>query len=389
MRELSDSEFDDIFRKRVEESDPPFDEGAWNAMEKRLQRRSRLVLLRNTAAAIAACFLVVSFFYFLTKPDDQQQLVNQRKEKKEVKTAKLPEAILKTGAAEDEPKQKHPASAPTALPEKKISSQPINDLFEVTNKTVTRRQTELPGESANAMAVDNSVKSPEADKSGTRPDSEAENPEGTDTPVNSKKNNPVRFGLALTAGPDFNSVTSIAGNKATFSVGLMLDATISRKVSVSTGLRYGGKAYKATAASYGVTNPELLSTINYVDGSCNVLEIPLRASYELMNNRQKSLKLNAGLSSYLMLKEKYVFKYTPQSGIEDYVLEKRNSNQHYLSVADISATYRIKSKASKVEFGIEPYVKIPLGGVGEGKLRLKSSGITLNMFYDLSKKNKQ
>src|SRR5690606_33192634 len=121
-----------------------------------------------------------------------------------------------------------------------------------------------------------------------------------------------------------------------------------------------------------------------VEGSCNVLEIPLRASYTFINDNKKSISFNSGLSSYLMLKEKYIFSYTPQSGYNDYVLEKVNANQHYFSVVELSASYRFKSKKSKTQFGIEPYVKLPLGGVGEGKVHLKSSGVSLNLFYELS-----
>jgi hypothetical protein len=36
-----------------------------------------------------------------------------------------------------------------------------------------------------------------------------------------------------------------------------------------------------------------------------------------------------------------------------------------------------------LNIGIEPHVKLPMSGVGEGKIKLKSSGINLNVSYDL------
>ncbi|MNV93619.1 hypothetical protein D3C71_1883310 [compost metagenome] len=86
-----------------------------------------------------------------------------------------------------------------------------------------------------------------------------------------------------------------------------------------------------------------------------------------------------------MLKEDYTFKYTPGSGISDRLVEKRNANQHLMSVVDLSATYFIKLKTEKFKIGVEPFVKIPLTGVGEGKVNLKSSGISLKIRYDLDK----
>jgi len=88
-----------------------------------------------------------------------------------------------------------------------------------------------------------------------------------------------------------------------------------------------------------------------------------------------------------MLKEKYLFEYTPESGINDFLLEKTNANQSYFGVASISATYKFKPTNQNIRFGIEPYAKLPLGGVGEGKVKLKSSGIALTMTYGITKKH--
>jgi hypothetical protein len=47
----------------------------------------------------------------------------------------------------------------------------------------------------------------------------------------------------------------------------------------------------------------------------------------------------------------------------------------------------MKLKNNNLKIGIEPFVKIPLSGVGEGNINLKSSGISLKLRYDLDKKN--
>lgn len=397
MKELSDSEFDDIFRKRVNESSPEFEEGAWDMMEKKLRRRDRIVLFRNTSAVLVFFFILVGTLYLYNKPTKEQTQVSQKKEPKETERIITKDSIINNNNVPLAPyyESEKPATAKTLNAKKERVIAGRNEIIVVTNKIATHPKSPASSaDSSGTLPID--ITRSDAEATASIPDSKKEDDQGdiledekSEGPVKIKKRNPIKFGLTLSAGPDFNSVKSIAGNKATLNAGILLDASLSSKISVSTGARYGGKSYETTAGSYGITNPELLKTITYVDGSCDVLEIPLRLSYELLNNNKNSIKLNGGLSSYLMLKEKYVFKYTPESKINDYVIEKQNANQHYFSVAEMSATYRIKSKTSKVEFGVEPYVKIPLGGVGEGNVRLKSSGITINMFYDLSKKNKQ
>lgn len=94
------------------------------------------------------------------------------------------------------------------------------------------------------------------------------------------------------------------------------------------------------------TNPTWLkNNLTGLDASCNVLEIPLAASYKIADNARRSINLNAGLSSYLMLKEDYIFKYDNQYGTErERTLQKTNANQHLMSVMDLSATYFIKAE---------------------------------------------
>lgn len=384
MKELSDNEFDRIFKKRVEESNPPFDEEAWDKMEAKLRRRNRVVFIRNTSTVLAILLFFSGAFYILFKGDKQENFVakKEKPEKIAVPFHKEKEGI----SADNTPEIKQPLSARNNALRSKESSliskgptSPESSVSDKVNLPKLGQQTgiKFAGISQSSQALNEEV------------------PQSTEFPLDSlqksasdaKQKKPVNLSLAFVAGPDFNSTKSLIGKQATLNAGILLNAAFSEKLSISTGLRYGGKLYKSSAASYEIPNPELKKTITGIDGSCDVLEIPLRASYTFLDNKKRSVSINSGLSSYLMLKEKYVFKYSAESNIPNYVLEKRNANQHYFSVAEISGTYRIKSPNSKVEFGIEPYVKIPLGGVGEGKVHLKSSGITLNMFYDLSKKN--
>jgi hypothetical protein len=89
-----------------------------------------------------------------------------------------------------------------------------------------------------------------------------------------------------------------------------------------------------------------------------------------------------------MLKEEYNFRCIPYSGYSDYLLVKENENQHYFSVLALAASYQINPKGSNIKWALEPYFKLPLGGVGEGNVRLKSSGISLNLTYDINKQSK-
>ncbi|HEX8378412.1 MAG TPA: hypothetical protein VF602_11400, partial [Pedobacter sp.] len=195
------------------------------------------------------------------------------------------------------------------------------------------------------------------------------------------------FSVTALAGPEFSAIKSIAGNQGTLTTGLLINASISERVALSSGVKYGFKNYQAAAFDYKIEN-SYAKYASSIDASCKILEIPLQASYILSGNRNRKIAVSTGLSSYFMLSEKYTFKYGELSGYKDFQLVKTNANRHYLSVVSLSASYQIKPKTANLYWAIEPYVKLPLGGVGEGNVRLKSSGVSLNLTYDLSKKIK-
>ena len=77
-----------------------------------------------------------------------------------------------------------------------------------------------------------------------------------------------------------------------------------------------------------------------------------------------------------MKKEDYAYTYYyPQTG-QVYLYEHtyKNESRNILSIANLSVGYT-KKLGKVAELRLEPYVKIPLGGVGYGELPLLSTGI--------------
>jgi hypothetical protein len=196
----------------------------------------------------------------------------------------------------------------------------------------------------------------------------------------------IPISLAINVGPDFNSTKSVIGGKTSLAFGIGVGVGITKKLSIQTGVNYGHKNYNASAYDYAFNNPNAINTIEQVQAACKVLEIPLRASLNVSENKRRRIELNAGLSSYLMLKEDYTFKYHSALNRADRLVQATNENKHILSVIDLSASYDVKLKNKNLALGIEPYVKIPITGIGEGDVPLKSSGISLKLRYDFNKK---
>lgn len=411
MKELNDKDFDQAFKTRVTEEYLEFEEESWLKMEKKLQKRDRMIWLRN--ASIVLLFLSFGLgFYLMNQKDAPKTDLVGKKPKQEQRgsdTVQIQQPALKEQApsiemaeeksnALDKPLPLFRQQAPTGTSNKAII-QPDNINKVVPNTVIANRNgpaqpnlapgNPIPNNPAPVNPVQiNPVQKTETNNQQLIAQSSSQE-KLIDSVNNSIKKPKIRrktpISLAISAGPDFNSTSSLVGGKGAAAFGLTVGIGLTKKLAIQTGLIYGAKNYSASNYDYHFNNPNVQASIAQINAACKVLEIPLRASYSLSDNKSRSIELNGGLSSYLMLKENYVFKYTAASGKKDRITEKTNANQHFLSVLDLSATYNIKLN-SKLGFGVEPYVKIPLSGIGEGNVPLKSSGVSLKLRYDFNKK---
>lgn len=387
MKELNDNDFDYAFKQRITEAYPEFEEESWLKMENKLRKKDRLVFLRNASIVL----LVLSFgliSYFITSGDKVEvQIVKAKKQElPQEKRTDLPfttnnEPVQKLGNQKATQNYSY-----TTIVKQNNDFHPVKAIIDSQDSAKTIIVAVVkPSAILNENLAINPANQSQTTNTQLKPTTEiGEAEEKLIKDIKAKRKIPIS--LAISAGPDLNSTSSIIGGKTSVAVGVGISVGLTKKLSLQTGLIYGSKNYTAEGYDYTFNNPNIPATIESIQALCKVLEIPLKASYLLNENKKRSIEFNAGLSSYLMLKENYVFKYTAASGRKDRTNEVVNANQHLLSVVELSATYNLKLKNKKFAFGIEPYVKIPLGGVGEGNILLKSSGVSLKLRYDINKK---
>ncbi len=378
MEELNDKDFDQIFKNKITTNYLEYEEESWIKMEKKLRKRDRFVFYRN--ASIILLFLSFGIGLYLTNDYKlQNSPINAGKKITQDSLEKAAPSLANNQRLKEiglEPTRSNGkqlfTNKPLITENHQANQSTVNSVVEqpiVANNTPTAVQNQTPIQNNPIISIQEPATSAVKEN----------------IPIISTKTK-FPISIAFIIGPDFNSTENTIGGKSGMAIGLGVSIGLSKKLSVQTGVNYGSKNYDAGAYDYTFNNPSVVNTIAGIDASCKVLEIPLRASYALIDNQKSSISLNAGLSSYLMLKENYRFIYTAASGRKDRFLEEKNANQHYLSVIDLSATYNIKLKNKKFALGLEPYIKIPLGGIGEGNVPLKSSGISLKLNYELNKK---
>lgn len=196
---------------------------------------------------------------------------------------------------------------------------------------------------------------------------------------------PTVFSLKLAVAPDFSTVKFSSFESPGFNYGVMLGYSFNSKLSVFTGALSSRKIYSSTGGgSYSTGYNDY--PIKRIDGDCKVIDIPINFYYSLTPKQKFSIKAGLGISSYLMLDEAYVYLLDKNYGSDQYSQRINNKNQEWFKVANFSVLVE-KQISDRMFLELEPFVKAPLAGVGEGKVSLISLGAFLNIRYDIRFKN--
>lgn len=187
------------------------------------------------------------------------------------------------------------------------------------------------------------------------------------------------LGIIFSAGPDVSFIQLNKPGNITLAYGAGLSYSFAKRFTARTGFYFSKKIYSAEPDEYhmsgGVTYPYLTG----IDADCRVYEIPVSLSYNFIQKKKHSGFAGIGISSLLMKNERYDYNYkTPAGYTYKYSKEVSNENKHYFSVLTLSGGYQYQFN-KRVSLQAEPYVKLPLSGIGLGKIDLNSAGILFSL----------
>jgi len=164
-----------------------------------------------------------------------------------------------------------------------------------------------------------------------------------------------------------------------YDAGLVLGYELSHRWSVEAGVFLQQKSYYSDGKYYDVSKIYMPpnSKLAEVSGVCQMIELPLYARYSFSGRLHPYVSL--GMSSYLMQSEDYRYVYAYPSG-PPHVYDKtyKNASQNFFSAIHVSGGIS-KSLGNIASLRVEPYVKIPIAGMGYGDLHLWSMGLHLGL----------
>lgn len=206
--------------------------------------------------------------------------------------------------------------------------------------------------------------------------------------IEAKKNTakPHFFMFGVLAGEEISVADTSTLTGLDEKVGIYLAYLFKNRFSLSLGANYVQKSYVAGKGAY--TPPKGFWTRKIAPrstrGICKVLEIPVLFSYYPKGIFHSGFFAKMGVTSFLMLKERYYYSYD----LPDQDLVRKwygnNESQHWFGIGQVSLGYNWPLGTS-ASLQVAPYFQVPFIGLGHGDVKLWSLGINTNFSFRLNK----
>jgi hypothetical protein len=164
------------------------------------------------------------------------------------------------------------------------------------------------------------------------------------------------------------------------SASLLVERSINDQWTLQTGIIRSLKNYSAPFSAYHPDKHLYQTTLPVsVNGKCTVFEVPLNVRFDFAHRQKARWFIGAGVSSYKMQKESYIYNY------DTYVHNASkgwggSTGWYLLSHANASVGYE-RRLSSRLSLVAEPSMRIPLRGVGFGKVNLFTGGVWFSLRY--------
>ena len=183
--------------------------------------------------------------------------------------------------------------------------------------------------------------------------------------------------IGIAAGLDISTVKFNEVNKIGHTIAMVAGYRLNNHWSIESGFMWDTKHYYSPGEYFDKSRTDIPQDdyIHFLNGTCKMIEVPLNVKYDFKSKKSSGFFVAAGLSSYFMKKENYEYHATYNG---DYYVghkEYKNSTNNLFSVVNINGGYQFIFKNNN-SLRIEPYIKIPLSGLGIGNLPFGSAGIS-------------
>jgi hypothetical protein len=200
-------------------------------------------------------------------------------------------------------------------------------------------------------------------------------------------NRSLVFGMLM--GPDYTNAGGMANDQLSNNLGISIGYYLTSRLSVNTGISLTTKYYwtegkqfqpQSPQPVFGITAAASFPHIEWVNGSCDIYEIPLTMRYDFYQNGKYRLFVNGGLSTYLLRSQEYNYFFHDAGRSYEYQNENDTHINYWFAIGNLSAG--IEHDLGKgFSFQFEPFIRIPFRDIGAGNVKLNSYGMLFSLRF--------
>lgn len=405
MKKLTDHELDSLFKAAAEGLEPPFDASSWEAMNTKLSQ-PKVGAWKNWMSLTTFGILLFSLGVWFgselnstkdSQKNDSQEIViasNETGKTQPLNTESIavsPASVSENSLADrshhskpskgarQEGRNNHITKGTAAGDVSYLQRNPTDQQTQTSEAT-----TDLPSREAriNGLLQENKslVQISDAIRDSVQREAaviiidstlQKDEEEVIEKPTLSRS-----LFLKLSTAPDFSSINFGSTSSIGSNYSLQLEYQFAHHWSISTGAIGSMKKYTASEISYGTRVADRL------DGACRIIDIPVTLQYYFKTKSRSSFFVSMGFSSYVMLSEDYHYSINYSSGSRYYESSIRRENNEWFKILNASIGFQYKVKP-RWHLQVEPFLKAPLTGVGEGDVLLSSMGVFIGAKFKI------
>ncbi len=194
---------------------------------------------------------------------------------------------------------------------------------------------------------------------------------------------PYRLVVGVLGAPSASAVRTAQTARLGGDFGLTLEYRLTSRLRVRSGLISSEKRYNAPSTDYVVPPSwQWFSSDYVVDASCRVTEIPVDLRYDVLSRPTYAVFASLGVNSLLMRDERYSYDWMQNGQTFTKSAHVVKGSHHLLSVLNFAVGLE-RPLGRRWSAQVEPFLQLPLGGVGAGQVRLSSAGAAFSLKFGL------
>lgn len=194
--------------------------------------------------------------------------------------------------------------------------------------------------------------------------------------ANKNESRSTKVYVGVMGGPDLSTVKNNSITKVGYSIGILTGYKVSKKLSFESGLMWSKRFYKSEGKYFDTKKLPIPAYVKITElqGFCQMYELPIGVTYDFKTGKKNIWFSALGFSTYFMKNEDYSYKYLSWGQPRTRDVSYKNSVNNWFSILNVSVGVN-KKIGKNTLLRVQPYIKIPLNGIGIGSLPVSGTGL--------------